>query len=118
MPFGCEIRQSLLVDCLAATTASTRTNKQMKKITVINYTGMESNWGCKVTSKHLLLQLSADNPETIERINLEVPHTLYRRCIGKLRTLLGPLLINTHLITKLLYVFELLHSIERENLDK
>lgn len=87
------------------------------KITILNYTGNESNWGCQATSRNIIKLLSKDKKDiNFNFIELEYGETKYRKIVNKLRfKLIDVILKKTKLFTKILSLF---HNLEDENIEK
>lgn len=87
-------------------------------ITILNYTGNESNWGCQATSKNMikLLKYSYGNDISFKFIDIEYSGSIYRRLLNKIRfKSINIILKNIVLFTN---IFKIFHPLENSNLEK
>jgi len=88
------------------------------KITILNYTGKEANWGCQATSNNIiqLFKKYSDDNISFEFIEIEYKGNKFRKLMNKIRLKLIDFILNNLVIFTNL--FKYLYPIEKSNIEK
>lgn len=88
------------------------------RLTILNYTGKQSNWGCQATSKNLLMLLNKSFKEnlSLQTIDLGFSGNILGKIVNKLRYYLAFMVTDNKSITFRLFTF--LAQFEGTNIRK